>query len=190
MTAPKSKTRKINKMPEQRHVRLSALACELLTREYKELGDPGAFGRLAQEIVVGAIKKIHPGAHDNRGAGTPDCKYLAGSIAWSWEIKHDPDGMLVLSDRDIEGLMADRNAPDHRPRLLILDMRFPVSVWCLNATDTGPGQFDIDANAHLQQYEEASELSIHINSILRQCDVDIIGSEEAAKQLVRDITGA
>ena len=140
--------------------------------------------------MVGAIKKIHPKAHDNRGAGTPDCKYLAGSIAWSWEIKHDPDGMLVLSDRDIEGLMADKNAPDPRPRLLILDMRFPVSVWCLNATDTEPGQFDIDANAHLQQYEEASELSIHINSMLRQCDVDIIGSEEAAKQLVRDVTGA
>jgi len=174
-------------MPEPRHVRLSALACELLNREYTELGDPGAFGRLAQEIVVGAIKKVHPAAHDNRGAGTPDCKYLAGAVAWSWEIKHDPDGKLVLSDRDIEGLMADKNAPDHRPRLLIIDMRFPVSVWCLNAKDIGPGPFNIDSNAHLQQYDEASELSVHINSILRQCDVDIIGSEEVAKKLVRDV---
>ena len=177
-------------MADTRHIRLSALAGELLNREYKELADPGAFGRLAQEVVVGAIKKIHPEAHDNRGAGTPDCKYQTDSVAWSWEIKHDPDGAMVLSDRDIEGLMADKNAPDHRPRLLIIDMRFPVSVWCLDAKDIKEGAFNIDANAHLQQYEEASALAIEINQLLRRCDSDIIGSEESAKQLVRDVAGS
>ena len=112
-------------MSERRHIRLSALASELLTREYEVLADPGAFGRLAQEIIVAAIKKVHPDAHDNRGAGPPDCKYNAGDIAWAWEIKHCSHGDLSLVDRDIEGMMADRNAVDHRPRLLILDMRFP-----------------------------------------------------------------
>jgi len=47
-------------MSDMRHVRLSALASELLTREYEVLADPGAFGRLAQEIIVVAIKKSIP----------------------------------------------------------------------------------------------------------------------------------
>ena len=175
-------------MSENRHIRLSALASELLTREYEELADPGAFGRLAQEIIVAAIKKVHPEAHDNRGAGTPDCKNNAGGIAWAWEIKHCSDENLSLGDRDIEGMMADRNAMDHRPRLLILDMRFPVSVWCLDASGIGAGMFNIDANVHQQQFEEAKELGGHINAILRECDVDILASEEAAKRLVQEVT--
>ena len=174
-------------MSEKRRIRLSALASELLTREYEILADPGAFGRLAQEIIVAAIKKVHPDAHDNRGAGTPDCKYNAGDIAWAWEIKHCSDGDLSLGDRDIEGMMADRNAVDHRPRLLILDMRFPVSVWCLDSSGIGAGTFNIDANAHLQQSEEAAELAGHINVILRKCDMDILALEEAAKHLVQEV---
>jgi len=176
-------------MSERSHIRLSALASELLTREYEELADPGAFGRLAQEIIVAAIKKIHPDVHDNRGAGTPDCKYNAGDIAWAWEIKHCSGGDLSLGDRDIEGMMADRNAVDHRPRLLILDMRFPVSVWCLDSSGIGAGTLSIDASAHLQQSEEAAELAGHINVILRRCDVDILGPEEFAKQLVLEVAG-
>ena len=171
----------MNTIPEQRHVRLSALGSELLEREYTELGDPGAFGRVIQELVVEAMKKIHPDLHDNRGAGTPDCKYMAGPVAWAWEIKHVRDGNVTLGDRDIKGIMADKSAPDHRPRLLIIDMRFPVSVWCLNAAAIKAGAFNIDANAYLQQYEEAVELAKHINSILRGCDVDIISPEELAK---------
>ena len=174
-------------MSERIHIRLSALASELLTREYENLADPGAFGRLAQEIIVAAIKKVHPDAHDNRGAGTPDCKYNAGDIAWAWEIKHCSNGDLSLGDRDIEGMMADRNAVDHRPRLLILDMRFPVSVWCLDSSGIGPGTFNIDANTHLQQIEEAGELAGHINVILQKCDMDILASEEAAKHLVQEV---
>lgn len=174
-------------MPEERHVRLSALSCELLTREYDQLADPGAFGRLAQEIVVGAIKKIHPDAHDNRGAGTPDCKYMAGSTAWAWEIKHDPDGKIDLSTRDVEGMMSDQNAQDHRPRLLVLDMRFPLSIWCFDASKIQPGNFDIDANTDLQMPGEAAELALHMDAILRLCDVDIFGTEEHAKQSVRDV---
>jgi len=176
-------------MSENWHIRLSALACELLTREYEELADPGSFGRLAQEIIVAAIKMVHPDAHDNRGAGTPDCKYNAGDIAWAWEIKHCSDADLSLGNRDIEGMMADRNAVDHRPRLLILDMRFPVSVWCLDSSGIGAGTFNIDANAHLQQSEEAAELAGHINVILRKCDVDLLGPEEHAKQLVLEVAG-
>ena len=176
-------------MSERRHIRLSALASELLTREYEVLADPGAFGRLAQEIIVAAIKEVHPDAHDNRGAGTPDCKYNAGDIAWAWEIKHCSNGDLSLGDRDIEGMMADQNALDHRPRLLILDMRFPVSVWCLDSSGIEAGTFNIDANAHLQHSEEATELAGHINVILRKCDVDLLGPEEHAKQLVIEVAG-
>ena len=175
-------------MTQSKHVRLSALSCEILTREYDYLGDPGAFGRLAQEIIVAAIKRVHPEAHDNRGAGTPDCKYLAGDTAWAWEIKHDPDGKINLSTRDIEGMMADRNSPDHRPRLFILDMRFPVSVWCINSGGIEPGDFNVDSNTHLQQYEESMELSVHINEIVRACDEDLIASEEEAKRIVREVT--
>ena len=179
----------IKRLSKERYVRLSALSSELLTREYDELSDPGAFGRLAQEIIVAAIKKVHPGAHDNRGAGTPDCKYNAGGVAWAWEIKHDVDGKLTLGDRDIEGIMADRNASDHRPRLLILDMRFPVSIWCLDASVIRSGEFNIDANTHLQQYSEAAELAEHVNTILRRCDVDLLGPEEHAKRLVQKVAG-
>ena len=174
-------------MSENNLVRLTALASELLTREYDVLEDPGAFGRLAQEIIVAAIKKIHPNAHDNRGAGTPDCKYNAGDVAWAWEIKHCSDGELILGNRDIEGLMADQAAANHKPRLLILDMRFPVSIWCLDASEMETGKLSIDANAHLQNYEEAAELAGHINAILRNCDVDILASEEAAKRLVIEV---
>lgn len=174
-------------MSDRRYIRLSALASELLTREYEKLADAGAFGRLAQEIIVAAIKKIHPDAHDNRGAGTPDCKYNAGEIAWAWEIKHCSDGDLPLGERDIDGMMVDRNAVDHRPRLLILDMRFPVSVWCLDSSGIGAGTFNIDANAHLQQSEEAAELAGHINVILRKCDMEILASEETAKHLVQEV---
>ena len=174
-------------MSERIHIRLSALASELMTREYEYLEDPGAFGRLAQEIIVAAIKNIHPDAHDNPGAGTPDCKCNADDIAWAWEIKHCSHGDLSLGDRDIEGMMADRNAADHRPRLLILDMRFPVSVWCLDSTGIESGTFNIDANVQLQQSEEAAELAGHINVILRNCDVDILASELEAKHLVQEV---
>ena len=176
-------------LSEKRSVRLTSLSSELLTREYDELSDPGAFGRLAQEIMVAAIKKVHPDAHDNRGAGTPDCKYNAGEIAWAWEIKHNVDGNLTLGDRDIEGMMADRNALDPRPRLLILDMRFPVSIWCLDASMIGTGSFNIDANSQSQQYTEAVELGEHIDAILRSCDVDLLGPEAHAKQVVIEVAG-
>lgn len=171
-------------MSEKQFVRLSPLSGELLAREYDELSDPGAFGRLAQEIVVSAIKMVHPNAHDNRAAGTPDCKYNAGGIIWDWEIKHVTDGDLKLGDRDIKGMMADSNAPDHRPRLLILDIRFPVSIWCLDALSISLGSFNIDANTHLQQNDEAKEFATHIDEILRLCDVDLLGPEHDAKQLV------
>ena len=174
-------------MSRQGFVRLSALSCELLTREYEELSDPGAFGRLTQEIIVAAIKWVHPNTHDNRGAGTPDCKCNDGDIVWAWEIKHSSNGDLTLGDRDIEGMMADRNSPGHRPRLLVLDMRFPISVWCLDASAIGAGAVSIDAIAHLQQYEEAAELARHINTIMRACDVDLLGPEESAKALVLEV---
>ena len=169
-------------------VRLTALASELLTREYEFLDDPGAFGRLAQEIIVAAIKQVHPDAHDNRGTGTPDCKYNAGHVAWAWEIKHCSDGDLSLGKRDIDGLMADQASEDHKPRLLILDMRFPVSIWCLDASGIGTGNFSIDGNAHLQEYEEAAELAGHINAILRKCDLDILAPESDAKRFVIEVT--
>ena len=175
-------------MSEKQFVRLSALSGELLAREYDELSDPGAFGRLAQEIVVAAIKRVHPNAHDNRGAGTPDCKFNAGGTIWAWEIKHVADGDLTLGDRDIQGMMADINAPDHRPRLLILDMRFPVSIWCFDASSICSGPFNIDSNTHLQQNDEAKEFATHIDRILRLCDVDLLGPEDDAKHLVGAVT--
>jgi hypothetical protein len=35
--------------------------------------------------------------------------------------------------------------------------------------------------------EEATKLALHMDAILRLCDVDIFGTEEHAKQLVRDV---
>lgn len=169
------------------NIPVTALSGELLDRSYKYLDDPGAFGRLTQEILVAALKMIHPDAHDNRGAGTPDCKYLTQSTAWAWEIKHDPDGEIKLSDRDIEGLMADNRVPDHRPRLVILDMRFPVSIWCLDASNIQEGNFLTDSHAHLQQTVEAEQLVTHTNTILKLCDIEIIATEEIAKTLVQEV---
>ena len=83
---------------------LSAFASELLPRVQHNLGDPGAFGRLAQEIVVAALKRLYPGLHDNRGAGTPDCQYNDGEVAWAWEIKYTNGEAVHLGSRDIDGL--------------------------------------------------------------------------------------
>jgi len=83
-------------------------------------------------------------------------------------------------------MMADRNAANHRPRLLILDMRFPVSVWCLDSSDMTAGTLNIEANADLQQNGEAAELAAHINAILRICDVDLLATEETAKSVVQE----
>lgn len=169
------------------NILLSALSGELLARSYQQLDDPGAFGRLAQEILVGALKMIHPDAHDNRGAGTPDCKYVTDSTAWAWEFKHDPDGEIELGNRDIAGLMADSLAYDHRPRLVILDMRFPISIWCLDASSLQPGSFFTDSHSHLQQIVEAQQLATNANAILKLCDVDIITVEDISKQLVQEV---
>ena len=84
--------------------------------------------------------------------------------------------------------MADKNAPDHRPRLLVLDMRFPALVWCFDASGIETGDFKIDVNAHLQKYDEALQFAKHIEDILRKCDVDLIAPEDVAKALVLEVT--
>ena len=42
----------------------------------------------------------------------------------------------------------------------------------------------IDANTHFQQNDEAKDFATHIDEILSLCDVDFLGPEDEAKQLV------
>ena len=42
----------------------------------------------------------------------------------------------------------------------------------------------IDANTHFQQNDEAKDFATHIDEILSLCNVDFLGPEDEAKQLV------
>jgi hypothetical protein len=161
----------------QGHV-LSAFAGELLARAHALLGG-AAFGRLAQQLVVGALKRLHPGVHENPGAGTPDCHWSEQGTEWAWEIKSASGEGISLGPRDIEGLRAEQS------RLVVIDVAFPARLWVLDATGLQQGPLRPDAHAQRHRSEEAKALADGIESILRLCDIDILTSEQQAKTLVR-----
>ena len=166
---------------------LSAFASELLPRVQHNLGDPGAFGRLAQEIVVAALKRLYPGLHDNRGAGTPDCQYNDGEVAWAWEIKYTNGEAVHLGSRDIDGLQLGSASASSRSRLVVLDIAFPARLWVLDASSFREGPLLPDAHAHARQYDEAARLGEVVEALLRRADIDLVASEQEAKALVQEI---
>ena len=165
---------------------LSAFSCELLLREYEYLADAAAFGRLAQEVIVAALKRFHPGLHDNRGAGTPDCRFNDGTSSWAWEIKHTNGEAVNIGARDIRGLKVDAASSVARPRLVVLGVRFPARLWVLNATSVEAGPLVPDTHADLHQHVEATNLADAVDRILRNCDVDLLGPEIQAKSVVQE----
>lgn len=165
---------------------LSAFSCELLLREYEYLADAAAFGRLAQEVIVAALKRLYLGLHDNRGAGTPDCRFNDGTSSWAWEIKHTNGQAVNLGPRDIRGLKVDAASSESRPRLVVLDVRFPARLWVFDATSVDEGPLVPDAHADLHQHVEATNLTDGVDRILRNCDVDLLGPEIQAKSVVQE----
>ena len=163
---------------------LSAFASELLARAHHDLGDPGAFGRVIQEIVVAALKHVHPGLHDNRGAGTPDCQYHDGDVSWAWEIKYTNGEAVHLGSRDIEGLQVGGASPTARSRLVVLDIAFPARLWVLDASGIREGSLLPAASSTAQQHDEAARLGEVIEELLRGADIDLLTSEQEAKALV------
>jgi hypothetical protein len=165
-------------MTTQGHV-LSAFAGELLARARVKLGG-AAFGRLTQQLVVAALKRLYPGLHENPGAGTPDCHWSEQGTEWAWEIKSTSDEGISLGSRDIEGLRAERS------RVVVLDVAFPARLWVLDAMGLQEGLLRPAAHAQRHRLEEANRLAEVMETILRRCDVDILTSEQQAKALVRE----
>jgi hypothetical protein len=163
-------------MTAEGHV-LSAFAGELLARAHDKLGG-AAFGRLTQQLVVVALKRLYPGVHENPGAGTPDCRWSEQGTEWAWEIKSaDGDG-TSLGSRDIEGLRAGQS------RIVILDVGFPARLWVLDATGLQAGPLRPEGHAQRHRWEEANQLAEVIEIMLRRCDTDLLISEQQAKALV------
>jgi hypothetical protein len=158
---------------------LSTFAGELLARAHAKLGGAG-FGRLAQQLVVVALKGLYPGLHENPGAGTPDCRWSEQGTEWTWEIKSACGGGISLGLRDIEGLRAERS------RVVVLDVTFPARLWVLDAAGLQEGLLRPEAHAQRHRHEEAGRLADVMETILRWCDVDILASEQQAKALVRE----
>lgn len=162
---------------------LSAFAGELLWRAHATLGG-AAFGRLAQELVVGALRRIHPSLHENR-VGTPDASASEPEAEWAWEIKYINGEEVQLSPRDIKGLQT-AGGPDPQRRLLVLDVAFPARLWVLDAADFSEGSLRPEAHANRQRATEAERLAAHVEAILLRCDVGLLDDELTAKKLVRD----
>jgi len=158
---------------------LSAFAGELLARAHAQLGGAG-FGRLAQQLLVAALKRLHPELHENPGAGTPDCRWSEQGTEWTWEIKSTCGEEIGLRSRDLEGLRAEQ------PRVVVLDVAFPARLWVLDATGLREGPLRPEAHAHRHRSEEANRLAEVAETILRRCDVDLLTSEQEAKALVRE----
>jgi hypothetical protein len=157
---------------------LSAFTGELLARAHTKLGG-AAFGRLTQQLVVVALKRLHPGLHENPGAGTPDCRWSEQGTEWAWEIKSACGEGISLGPRDIEGLRAARS------RVVVLDVAFPTRLWVLDATGLRQGPLRPEAHAQRHRSEEAKGLANVMETILHQCDIDVLTSEQQAKALVR-----
>jgi hypothetical protein len=164
---------------------LSAFACELLPRVHRHLNDPGAFGRVAQEAVVAALRHIHPGLHDNRGAGTPDCQSSDSQGSWAWEIKYTNGEGVTLGSRDIEGLRVGGDALEAKSRLIVLDISFPARLWVMDASQFSPGHLLPEAHGYAHQEEEARQLGNALQELLRMVDVDLITSEQEGKALIQ-----
>lgn len=158
---------------------LSAFVGELLARVHTRLGG-AAFGRLTQQLVVVALKRLYPGLHENPGAGTPDCRWSEQDKEWAWEIKSACGEGTSLGARDIEGLRAGRS------RVVVLDVAFPARLWVLDAAGLQEGLLRPEAHAHRHSWEEANRLAEVMEAILRRCDVDVLGSEQQAKSVVRE----
>ena len=82
----------------------------------------------------------------------------------------------------------------HSCRLIGLGKNSLADVWILVSASGEDNDswksnvlFDIDANTNLQMPGEAAQLASHMDAILRLCDVDIFGTEEHAKESVRDV---
>jgi len=167
---------------------LSAFAGELLARVQQNLieegGVPGrgAFGRVVQEALAVALRSIDPEMHDNRGAGTPDCWCRLGARRCACEIKYTDDGEVTLGERDVEGMQLGGEAEG--ARLIVLDIAFPARLWILDAVAMVPGDLRPAAHAHLHQADEAERLGERLESLLRLADVDLIGSENEAKEVL------
>jgi Holliday junction resolvase len=171
-------------MTENRASTLSAFANALLADLYRSIDDPGAFGRIAQTIIGSGLRAKGDWVHENPGAGVPDLNGHDGTTSWAWEIKHITDHPISLSDRDIEGLQSQAASVSHAPRLVVLDMRFPARLWVLDGATLNQGETWPEFHAELQQSEEANELALKVEALLRYCDVDLVGPEADAKALV------
>jgi hypothetical protein len=158
---------------------LSAFAGELLARAHTELGG-AAFGRLTQQLVVTALKRLYPGLHENPGAGTPDCRGSEQGTEWAWEIKSACGEGTSLGVRDIEGLRAQQS------RVVVLDVAFPARLWVLDAAGLQEGLLRPVAHAQRHRSEEGNRLAEVMETILRRCDIDILASEQQAKAVVRE----
>lgn len=159
---------------------LSAFAGELLARAHTGLGG-AAFGRLAQQLVVTALKRLYPGLHENPGAGTPDCHWSGQGTEWAWEIKSGCGEGISLGSRDIEGLRAERS------RVVVLDVAFPPRLWVLDAAGLQEGLLRPEAHAQRHRSEEGNRLAEVMETILRRCDIDVLTSEQQAKAVVREV---
>lgn len=162
---------------------LSAFAGELLRRVHGHLG-PAAFGRVAQQLLVAGLKRLYPGLHENPAAGTPDCRWRQEGREWAWEVKTTADGSVELGARDLQGLRSDE------PRLVVLDVDFPARLWVLQSSDLPEGRLRPDDHAARQREDEARALAAELEAILRRCDVDLITSEAAARELVREMSAS
>lgn len=163
---------------------LSAFSAELLARARQKLGG-AAFGRLAQELLVCALRDLHPGLHDNRGAGTPDATANEGGVHWTWEFKSTEGEEVTLDETCARGL-ATAGGSDPRPRLVVLDVAFPAGLWVLEGAGLAAGPFRPDAHPKRQRADEAEALAERLEALLRRCDVELLEHDEAgAKALVR-----
>lgn len=177
-------------MAEDESVTLGAFASELLERLYERVGDPGAYGRIVQELLVAALRHEHPGLHDNRSAGTPDARLREGDLAFAWEIKHVHGGDVSVSERDIQGLETD---PEAEARLVVLDALFPAQLWTLDWRRIArpPGALRPSAHPAASRTDETRRLARDLEAVLRRTDLDLLaGGEVEAKALVQERVGA
>ena len=172
-------------MTNDRAITFSAFTNALLRDLYDTIADPGAFGRVAQTLLGTGLRAKGSWVHENPGAGVPDLSGHDTARSWAWEIKHIKDHPLLLSARDIEGLRTQSGSGNHAPRLVVLDMRFPVRLWVLDGTTLEQGETRPELHAELQQWDEAAELATEAEALLRICDVDLVGPEADAKATIR-----
>lgn len=170
------------------HVPLSVFASELLHRVREHLDDPGAFGRVIQEAIAQSLEPIHPGLLDHPGAGVPDIRCTDDDDeTWAWEIKYTPGGTIPLGERDLQGVTAQ--GTDH-PRLVAVNIDFPVQLWVLDADGIEPGDLPLASRTDEALLNEAQELATELEALLLRADVDLIASESEAKGILRNRSAA